>query len=158
MTADSITAYIQYINKFIVFRVLGHDASSQWPLHRNVRHFLLFKKPLWGSLCVSRGVCPPPGYDAQWCHQILEKQVKKRNIPAAGMWRTYAHCQPFSAPWGYHAAVIDRKSWQQNRETSIYLSAACLFQKTDRIKGCQAWCTWQTTVADNRRICRNESS
>lgn len=46
-----------------------------------------------------------------WCTMMSPdpwKTSQKRNIPVAGMWRTYAHSQPFSAPWGYQAAVIDR--------------------------------------------------
>ena len=121
--------------------------------------------PRGESPCVSKPVCLPPGYDAWWCHQIPEQQSEKAEHSCGRNVRN-ALCQPFFfyffwPPRGYRAAVgSDQSLNKQNRESSIYLTAACLLQKTNGVKGFrgQAWCTWQTAVTDNRRICSNESS
>lgn len=97
--------------------------------------------PHGAILRVSRSVCLSPGYDACWCHQIppkKQRREKKKSEHSCCRNVKNADCPP--APWGYQGSCKNRpKSEVQNRKTSIYLTAACLFQKT-RSEGAEVRC------------------
>lgn len=90
---------------------------------QNFLHFFALQtkknKTLRRNLCISRAVFLSSGYDAQWCHQIFEKQVTKTEHSCcrnAGN----VHFQLFLALWGYRGSWNWPNSLKTEEHPSIW--------------------------------------